>query len=87
MFSATSGGKHGACYLSMALFFLALISGEPVVGEVLAELYIAILNALCSFLPKRGHDHSCYVFFVLTRYKKKITDRRRKEQPNNSSVL
>lgn len=55
----------------MFLFFLVLISGKPVLGQVLAVLYIVVLNALCSFLPKRGHDYSCYIFSVVNQVQKK----------------
>lgn len=55
----------------MFLFLLVLISGEPVLGQVLAVLYITVLNALRSFLPKRGHDYSYYIFSVLNQVQKK----------------
>lgn len=55
----------------MFLFFLVLISGGPVLGQVLAALYIAVLNALCSVFPKRGHDYSCYIFSALYQVQKK----------------
>lgn len=55
----------------MFLFFFVLVSGEPVLGQVLAVLYITVLNALCSFLPKRGHDYNNYIFSVLNQVQKK----------------
>lgn len=55
----------------MFLFFLVLVSGEPVLDRVLAMLYIAVLNALCSFLPKKSHDYTFCVFSVLNQVQKK----------------
>jgi len=34
-------------------------------------LYIAVLNALCSFFPKRGHDYSYCIFSFLNQVQKK----------------
>lgn len=55
----------------MFLFFLALVYGESVLGQVLAVLYITVLNVLCSFLPKRGHDYTYYIFSVINQVQKK----------------
>lgn len=57
----------------MFLFLSVLISGEPALGQVLAMLYLAALNALRSFLLQRGHaySHCIYFFPVLNQVQKK----------------